>query len=544
MYLIEIETLRLKEFIEGRIPPYAILSHRWGPEELAFKDVLKNRADKSSRGYRKLLGACQAAKSYKVKYLWIDTCCIDKKSSAELSEAINSMFSWYKNAEVCLAYLEDVDHFNVDFEQAFKNTVWFTRAWTLQELLSPSKLDFYDCKWHAIGNRESQAKLIQSVTGIPLDCLTRKMSPEHYSIAERMSWAAEREAARNEDIAYSLMGLFDVNMPLLYGEGNKAFVRLQEEIIRNSKGDPSILSWGFGPAKYRLLAHRPTDFRNPQVHAELKGEYRPIRLYTPLDLTGVGLTTKLYLYRWQELNTYAAVIGVYRPRKRQFFRFLLLQQYAQWTRVWAIGTVEAEAINFTENECRWKTLTIQRHMLDPVREGTRNGFIIAVTREPMSILANVEASTNWAGPQASVKWKNLHSSFYTGMLCTFDTATVPGVARFNVSIDDVDLWVNAYFDFDSRPCVCTSFHPIEVQPLPDSTPEDQDDLIRHIKSKSHAPRQLRDDLGRTYCLSSAQLDSCYHYQLSIQPPIWLKLVSPDQSSTRYWSLLFSPDELE
>ena len=136
MHLIDVRTLKLKQFIEGSIPPYAILSHRWFDEEPTFKEVLKERLDPSKKGHKKLVRACETATRYEVNYLWTDTCCIDKRSSAELSEAINSMYAWYENAKVCIAYLADVSS-ELGLDESFQKSVWFTRSWTLQELLAP-----------------------------------------------------------------------------------------------------------------------------------------------------------------------------------------------------------------------------------------------------------------------------------------------------------------------------------------------------------------------------------------------------------------------
>ena len=247
MRLINVETLGLEEFFEQNIPPYAILSHRWGAtsDELTYKEVVKNRIDETKRGFIKLVQACLVAKQYSVRHLWIDTCCIDKRSSAELSEAINSMYHWYKESKICLAYLEDVES-GLGLEESFRRSVWFTRSWTLQELLAPRKVDFYDRSWIRIYNKKSDSELIQEITRIPSGLLARTpySSISYYLVAEKMAWASRRTATRPEDMAYSLMGIFDVNMPPLYGEGMKAFSRLLEEIARRTT-DPSFLYWTF-----------------------------------------------------------------------------------------------------------------------------------------------------------------------------------------------------------------------------------------------------------------------------------------------------------
>lgn len=174
---------------------------------------------------------------------WMDTCCIDKSSSAELSEAINSMFAWYQQADVCLVYLHDVDS-SLDpstpgsVRNSLRSSDWFNRGWTLQELVAPSVVYFHGSDWRSIGSRTSLKAVLSEITSIDVDLFSHgRLS--RYSIAQKMSWAAKRETTRVEDEAYCLMGLFDINMPLLYGEGRKAFRRLQEEIIRRSD-DQSI----------------------------------------------------------------------------------------------------------------------------------------------------------------------------------------------------------------------------------------------------------------------------------------------------------------
>ncbi|KAG9186168.1 hypothetical protein G6011_02724 [Alternaria panax] len=246
---------------ESQVPPYAILSHTWGPDEVTlqhFTEESQGHNDnslKSSRGYWKIIKACQQALQDGFHYVWVDTCCIEKTSSAELSEAINSMFRWYKNAEICYAYLDDVnvgpevgnpDLLLLDYknfsEDELASSRWFTRGWTLQELVAPSEVFFYGKEWRYIDGKTSLSRILQRITGIGASVLLGYQSIGDQSIAERMSWMARRTTTRTEDMAYSLMGIFDVNMPLLYGEGGKAFVRLQEEIMKDSV-DHSIFAW-------------------------------------------------------------------------------------------------------------------------------------------------------------------------------------------------------------------------------------------------------------------------------------------------------------
>ncbi|KAF2730072.1 HET-domain-containing protein [Polyplosphaeria fusca] len=228
--------------------PYAILSHTWEAEEYLYEDV-RNGTGKDKRGYHKVKKFCELARSNEYRYGWLDTCCIDKSSSAELSEAINSMFNWYQQSAICYVYLDiDCRPNTLPDEWQLMRARWISRGWTLQELIAPGRVAFYTRSWVPCGDRQTLSLPLSKSTGISLDVLDRtSVQPlmlSSYSIANRMSWAAKRETTRPEDIAYCLLGLFDIHLPLLYGEGQaKAFRRLQEEIIRHSM-DLSFLAWG------------------------------------------------------------------------------------------------------------------------------------------------------------------------------------------------------------------------------------------------------------------------------------------------------------
>ncbi|KAK7757458.1 hypothetical protein SLS62_000473 [Diatrype stigma] len=266
MRLLHAKSKRLHEFFDRDIPPFAILSHVWGTEEVTYEDV-KRRWPwyKRKAGYRKIKGCCRQALDDEIEYVWIDSCCIDRSSSAELSEAINSMFVWYRESIVCYAYLADVPDRDDVFGEgsAFRRSQWFQRGWTLQELLAPGLVWFFDRKWRPLGTKAALWSVIQDATGIGQEYLGGT-NLDRASIAQRMSWAAKRETTRKEDKAYCLLGIFGVHMPMLYGEGDRAFIRLQEEIIKSS-GDHSILAWGYNMPVVDypsggILAHSPFDF--------------------------------------------------------------------------------------------------------------------------------------------------------------------------------------------------------------------------------------------------------------------------------------------
>jgi hypothetical protein len=250
MRLINASTFRLEDFVGKRIPEYAILSHTWGSDgdDITFAQFNDPKTS-SMPGFSKIRLACFQAKLEDLKYVWVDSCCIDKSSSAELSEAINSMFRWYQNAKICYAYLPDVSVTGVTGEQGpprrrgFEDAKWFTRGWTLQELIAPRKISFFGARWAMLGSKVELEKFISDITGIPSAVLRDVTLLYQYSLADRMSWASGRQTTRVEDRAYSLLGLFDINMPLLYGEGEQAFMRLQHQIIQTTS-DESILAWG------------------------------------------------------------------------------------------------------------------------------------------------------------------------------------------------------------------------------------------------------------------------------------------------------------
>lgn len=203
-------------------------------------------AVKDKVAYVKIKAACEVAVKDAFDYIWIDTCCIDKSSSAELSEAINSMFRFYEEADVCYVYLSDVEAGpsapSQYLDLQFAESKWFTRGWTLQELIAPRSVIFYNNSWEELGTKSSLEEKISDVTGIQREVLSDGRRLGTFSIAQRMSWAAHRETTRLEDRAYSLMGVFNVKMPMLYGEGEYAFVRLQEEILKRSD-DHTIFAW-------------------------------------------------------------------------------------------------------------------------------------------------------------------------------------------------------------------------------------------------------------------------------------------------------------
>lgn len=254
----------------SHVPKYAILSHTWEDGEVTFQDFTHPDHDVRLRkkGFRKIQMTCNLAEKAGLKYAWIDTCCIDKTSSAELTEAINSMFQWYRDAVVCYAWLADLpkDQATVQLSPGsrLKNCRWFTRGWTLQELIAPRHVEFYDQEWNLRGTKADLSDMITEITKISGDVLRDPERLYQISVAQRMSWAATRQTTRIEDIAYCMLGIFDVNMPMLYGEGSRAFIRLQEEIAKDTN-DFSLFAWRASSADqtYRgVFAITPAEFRD------------------------------------------------------------------------------------------------------------------------------------------------------------------------------------------------------------------------------------------------------------------------------------------
>ncbi|EJF66095.1 HET-domain-containing protein, partial [Dichomitus squalens LYAD-421 SS1] len=238
--------------------PYAILSHVWdGDRELSYQALSRAQAtshQSTDPDYnifthipQKVRDFCAFAREQGYDYGWVDTCCIDKTSSAELSEAINSMYAWYQQASVCYAYLVDVTcvgtpHTSFEVHEQFCNSIWHRRGWTLQELIAPRTVIFLSKDWRVLGTKDTLAQIISTVTGIDLEVLNHRAPLTGVSVARRMSWAARRVTTRLEDRAYSLLGIFGIHMPTIYGEGNYAFVRLQEEILKQLP-DQTLFVW-------------------------------------------------------------------------------------------------------------------------------------------------------------------------------------------------------------------------------------------------------------------------------------------------------------
>ena len=297
---------------------YRVLSQEWSAAGYAFGDQNMAEQQRSSReqSVEKLKRFRNAAASHKYKYIWLDTCCIDQKNPVELTRAINSMYRWYAEAERCFVYLYDYDL--KDKPRDLTVSKWFTRGWTLQELIAPKAVEFFDKNWERIGliakgqetRSDKDEKLLEKVvsrTGIDREVLLHQRLVSSVSIARRMSWFCDRETTEPEDSAYCLLGLFEVSMPTIPGEGlASAFRRLQEEIMKNSD-DHSLFAWklpmSISAATSGLLAPSPQCFAGSGHFVHLPNSNNP----NPFQMTNKGLSIDIYLLQLQD-GTFVATL--------------------------------------------------------------------------------------------------------------------------------------------------------------------------------------------------------------------------------------------
>ncbi|EIT83215.1 ankyrin 2,3/unc44 [Aspergillus oryzae 3.042] len=309
MRLLHTLTFETRTFPDGETPPYAILSHTWEEEEVTYADLqdLQGTHATEKKGFEKIRSSCYTANTNGFDYIWIDTCCIDKTSrNADLTEivgAINSMYRWYGEATICYAYLADIVS-----RDEMEGSRWFTRGWTLQELIAPRNMVFLNKHWKVLGTKSELRNEISKRTRIPIDILMGKMDLEQTSVAQRMAWAVGRQTSRMEDRAYSLLGIFGVNMPLLYGEGQMAFIRLQEEIMKATE-DESLFAWtSRSDIHNRLLAASPDDFNESSDGYSMTPK-------SPWDVSNRGVRLELPFLATSECGIGLAILNCTRRGK-------------------------------------------------------------------------------------------------------------------------------------------------------------------------------------------------------------------------------------
>ncbi|KAK2608781.1 hypothetical protein QQS21_002638 [Conoideocrella luteorostrata] len=303
-------------FPTDQVPQYAILSHTWGSDEVVFADLAKPSAEwRRKAGYRKIEFCAGQAERHGLQFFWVDTCCIDKSDSIELQTAINSMFRWYRDAKRCYVYLSDVSNPTASSQQsiyqwdrAFRDSKWFTRGWTLQELIAPKAVDFYSKEGAWLGDKHSLEPIVRDITGIPASAL-RGTPLSNFPILEREAWVRDRQTTYEEDMAYSLLGIFDVHMPLIYGEGReKAMGRLQEEARRIVKGartnDFSITFSLFKVPEIQYFVAREKEISEVRELLRTDGSRRAVTLQ---GLGGIGKTQLAVEYAKRYRDEYSAI---------------------------------------------------------------------------------------------------------------------------------------------------------------------------------------------------------------------------------------------
>ena len=326
MRLLNIEDFKIQDITEtsklrAALEQCAIISHRWGKDELTFQkheERMKSEdyatqqynptntpsfSEGESEGRLKLARACLKARQYSemdLKYIWMDTCCINKQEPNETEKAITSMFRWYSSAKVCFAYLPDVsedspqelekdEHGNVIKPRvgSFESSDWFTRGWTLQELLAPKAMWFFDRYWRFLGTKDSMKAQIQNVTGIEAIYLHRDVSQACMAI--KMSWLARRQTKEVEDMAHCMFGLFGINTYVRYGEGEGAFLRLGQELIKQKPLDESLFAWRNSRiTSSGLLAPWPTCYLGSENLTIQSWKYAP-RVVQGFKVVGGGI---------------------------------------------------------------------------------------------------------------------------------------------------------------------------------------------------------------------------------------------------------------
>jgi len=311
MWLLDTQSLCLRQVDEdSSVTKYAILSHTWDASgEVTFQDIQKLENARKLAGFHKIERTCSVARSKKIDFAWVDTCCIDKTSSAELSEAINSMFRWYRGSDVCYVYLSDFEPLPTPLTEAERREMtgdrlrscrWFTRGWTLQELIASTRMEFFDRDWNSIGWKGDLEGVLSDITNVDVAILKDSSGLHSIPVARKMSWAVGRQTTRVEDRAYSLLGIFDTNLPLLYGEGSKAFQRLQHQIA-NENNDLSLFAWQHddvpgteSPRFSGIFARSPDEFRHCATLKKHAGQFQDARGFA---ITNSGLRMEHTLHR-------------------------------------------------------------------------------------------------------------------------------------------------------------------------------------------------------------------------------------------------------
>lgn len=283
MRFLHTKTFVLHDFT-GPPSSYAVFFHAHGSDDIGFEDFSKPQMLLCKDGFHRLWQACSRARNHGSEWLWSDAVCIDRGSSTALTEAFNSLARIYQHCIFSIIYLEDLpcsDCVGGGLEKRLAKCAWLRNVWVLPQLIFPKHSFIYDRDWAEIGTKASLARQLSLVTSIEQSVLINPAALGEYSVAKRMSWASHLEASRPEDRSFALLGILGVHMPIVYGEGQKAFIRLQEEILRDTN-DYSLFAWRPEvPQEYRgLFAYSPAEFQHfdkgPNGPFRIKGEVQPI----------------------------------------------------------------------------------------------------------------------------------------------------------------------------------------------------------------------------------------------------------------------------
>lgn len=445
--LVDTEELKFQLFPDyDYIPRYAILSHRWEEDELTFQqacDPTRDGADFNLKGHQKVQDAARKAVEAGFEWIWCDTCCIDKLSSAELSEAINSMFRWYQKSKLCLVYLSDVSTGKIT------ESKWFTRAWTLQELIAPAKLMFFNNEWEYICTKQDRLDELVDHTGIDAEILRDGATASRlrkYSVAQRMSWAARRKASRTEDVAYSLLGLFDVNIPMLYGERERAFIRLQEEIIKR-EADQTIFVWF--PPESTPSTREITDSLfapSPEAFARCSALSHPYRTRKPFAINNLGLEIEALL-RPYELDSYIAYLPIKSSKTSKLSCLKLDFLPGTQLLVRSMASLQAPRENRGPQKVRTQRITIVRDQFLPsTNRKALYGFLLSESRHSLTLMNNWDFEQKWDSG-CWTEWSSPDTYRFQ-----IPEGATGSIAMLTLHIDEDVFFIQLAYDFDFAPC--------------------------------------------------------------------------------------------
>ncbi|KAJ8502012.1 hypothetical protein ONZ45_g11933 [Pleurotus djamor] len=393
---------------------YAVLSHRWTDDELVFQEL---RHGLPPCKHEKFSNFCRIAQDYGCRYAWVDTVCIDKSSSSELDESIRSMFSWYKHARVCIVYLGEGD------SGSWGDDSWFSRGWTLQELLAPKKLVFFLRDWSRLSpkgqfdivRREADVKMsgmdINSLrqvawyAGIETDDLI-SFTPSPKNATKIFNYVARRSTTIPEDISYCLAGLLDVTLPIAYGEGReRSFHRLQVACVE-SYNDRSVFTWNIfdsppsqrssmlagDPDAYCALCPRITpnvlwqnisEFVTPTLGTDQSFCFTNCGLRIAVTLHDVGETSSSPTDFWFTLHckpkqrvTAVFPLGSHAPARVDLLKIAILGSYVDEKRV---------ELSFA---ILLRTATVSTHMLPIATYERVRAYIVPSTLPSLGVLTH------------------------------------------------------------------------------------------------------------------------------------------------------------